>query len=237
MFLIGILLILNALAATIISGMSLGVILTYGFGGLLILYNINIKTFSLRFLHIVCSVLLVCFVLLFMFGGMLYVQGCKDTVTYEEDVVIVLGTSVDGDKPTATLKGRLDACLKYNDMNPDALIIVTGGMATEVNHSEADVMKNYLTANGISEDLIIIEDRAASTAENFQYSKEITDTLPDCNTLCYITSDFHIKRAGVLAEETGFSEMTHLHGKTSWDMKIPNMLREAVVYLKMMFID
>ena len=47
--------------------------------------------------------------------------------------------------------------------------------------------------------------------------------------VAYIGNDFHIFRAGILANEAGINDATHYHGNTPWYMIIPNGLRESVV--------
>lgn len=48
--------------------------------------------------------------------------GQKDAFTY----MIVLGTTVEDDKPSAMLQDRIDAAAKYMESNPHVIAIVTG---------------------------------------------------------------------------------------------------------------
>ena len=84
------------------------------------------------------------------------------------EVLIVLGTTVNGTEPSPMLKQRLDAAVQYLNTYPDAICIVTGGKGDEHNLSEAQCMFNYLTAAGIDAARITMEDRATSTVENLQ---------------------------------------------------------------------
>ena len=172
------------------------------------------------------------------YSGFVYAYGGNDNVTYEEDAVIVLGTVVIGDQPSTDLKNRLDATIDYHNQNPNALIIVTGGQGTDENDTEASVMHKYLVEKGLPEDQIIMEDRATSTVENFKYSKEILKSKGFENPkIAYISNDFHLFRAGILAKNAGFEKSTHYHGITPWHMIIPNGLRESIVTIKMLFLD
>lgn len=99
-------------------------------------------------------------------------------------------------------------------------------------------MKKYLVEAGISEDKVIMEDLATSTVENFKYSTQIIKTtLGDQAQVAYISNDFHIFRAGILAKNAGIENATHYHGNTPWYMMIPNGLRESIVTAKMWLID
>lgn len=235
LLILGILLILNGLIATIFESLSLGVILTFVFGACMLLCGLcpNAKA-----LVILKSFILVVFVLLMAYSVFVYAYGGNDNVTYKEDAVIVLGTVVIGDQPSTDLKNRLDATIDYHKQNPNALIIVTGGQGTDENDTEASVMHRYLVNAGLPKDKIIMEDRATSTVENFGYSKEILKSKDfDNPNIAYISNDFHLFRAGILAKNAGYENITHYHGITPWHMIIPNGLRESIVTIKMWLID
>lgn len=116
------------------------------------------------------------------------------------DVLIVLGTTVNGTEPSPMLKQRLDAAVEYLNTYPEARCIVTGGKGDEKNLSEAQCMYNYLTAAGIDADRISMEDRATSTVENLQNVRTMLDT----NEVAILSSDFHLYRAGLIAKDAGF---------------------------------
>lgn len=235
---LGLALFINGIISTHFSGMGLGVILTYIFALVLILNFISIQFMNKRFVTFVCHLILFIFVLMLVYSGFVYSYGKDDTVTYKEDAVIVLGTTVLGDQPCADLEKRLEATIEYNKKNPDALIIVTGGQGTDENKSEAYVMNKYLSNAGINKSQIIMEDKATSTVENFKYSIEILNSeIGSDPKVAYISNDFHIFRAGILANEAGINDATHYHGNTPWYMIIPNGLRESVVTIKMWLID
>ncbi len=235
---LGVLLLTNGIIAMPLSGMSLGVILTYAFAFIFILGGVCIKYQKNRLLVSAIYFALFLFLLILIYSGFVYLYGGNDTVTYEEDAVIVLGTTVLGDEPSEDLKVRLDQAVEYSKKNPDALIIVTGGQSTEENKSEAYVMNKYLSYEGIDKEKIIMEDRATNTVENFEYSLEILNSeLGENYQVAYITNDFHIFRAGILAKDAGITHATHYHGDTPWYMVIPNGLRETIVTIKMWLID
>lgn len=232
--LLGAVCLLNGLIATINSDTGLGVILTYAFGVLLIVSGVTASFLNIKAVQIIKIVLLTIFGLLLIGGGLLYIVGGSDTATYDENAVVVLGTTVKGDQPTKALQNRLDAALEYHEKNPEAVIIVTGGQGTDENATEASVMASYLEKAGVPISLIIKEDRATSTVENFSYSKAY---LENDTKVCFITNDFHIYRAGAIAKDIGIKNATHCHGNTPWYMVVPNGFRESIVVLKMWFID
>lgn len=117
------------------------------------------------------------------------------------DVLIVLGTTVDGIEPSPMLRQRLDAAVDYLNANPNAQCIVTGGKGDEHNLSEAQCMYNYLTASGIDGSRITMEDRAATTVENLRNVR----AMLTANEVDILSSDFHLFRAGLIAKDAGFT--------------------------------
>ena len=135
------------------------------------------------------------------------VYGGKDTVTYEEEVALVLGSSIfcshdDEAYPSVVLKNRLDTAIEYHKKNPTAKIIVTGGNEKDLCESEAEVMKLYLTERDVPADLILIEDKSTSTTENFKFSREIMQQH-NLNYAVIITSRSHMFRAERTAQRMG----------------------------------
>ena len=224
---------INALAASILSNITLGTILTWVLAFILLLCSFRTGIAASKPLKIIKYTLLGLFCLLLAGSSVLYISGSQDNVTYEEDAVIVLGTGVRGEEPTESLKRRLDAAAAYHEKNPDALIVVTGGKGDDENLSEAEVMERYLLKAGIPQEIIIKEDQATSTEENFMFSGGILGKrLPSGYKTCYISNDFHIYRAGLYARYFGFPDATHASGTTPWYMIVPNGLRETVVIIK-----
>ena len=118
------------------------------------------------------------------------------------------------------------------------LLFVSGWHGSDENDTEAAVMARYLIAGGVPEAQILLEDRATSTKENFEYSAEIlTRKLPDTGSICFITSDFHIFRSGKLAKQAEIRDAAHLHAPTPAKRVLTNLFREPIVLLKMWLID
>ena len=147
------------------------------------------------------------------------------------EILIVLGTTVNGTEPSPMLKQRLDAAIEYLNTYPEAQCIVTGGKGDEVNLSEAQCMFNYLTAAGIDAERITKEDRATSTVENLQNVRAMLDT----NEVDILSSDFHLYRAGLIAKEAEFIP-TLIPAKTEpLSLLVPWFLREIFVLYPQLF--
>ena len=120
-----------------------------------------------------------------------------------KDVLIVLGCAVRGERVSLTLKLRLDAALEYLEHSPNTAVIVSGGKGDGENISEAEAMKRYLVSHGVDEGRIITEDKSTSTWENFKFSKEILDERFPGASAAFVTTNFHVYRAGRVAIMNG----------------------------------
>lgn len=111
---IGLAVMINAVVATIKSGLGLGVILTYVFALVMLFNSISTETIGKLPIILTRYFFVFIFVLLLAYSNFVYSYGGEDNVTYEEDALIVLGTTVIGDQPSADLKSRLDATIEYS---------------------------------------------------------------------------------------------------------------------------
>lgn len=181
---------------------------------------------------------LICLCLELVFVGGVQVYGMIDTVTYKEEVLIVLGASLKDNTPAPALKARLDKAVEYADKNPEALIVVSGGQGGADSITEAAAMQAYLVEYGIKREQIIVEPKATSTAENMTYSKELLDErFKTKYNVAFVTNDFHVCRADMLAKKRGFKNATHLHAELQWYNYVPYYIRETMAMVKSVIFD
>jgi uncharacterized SAM-binding protein YcdF (DUF218 family) len=120
----------------------------------------------------------------------------------KSDVLLVLGCRLHGSKPSPSLKLRLDKALELYREGYGAIILVSGGQGPDEIMPEAQMMKKYLTENGIPINKILTEEHSTSTWENIKYSKEIMDQR-GLETAMVVTNDFHIYRSISMAKKAG----------------------------------
>lgn len=107
--------------------------------------------------------------------------------------ILILGGPLDGDRPSPLLFERIKKGAELANEMPEAKIVVSGGVKDETQPlSEAQVMKNALVELGISEDRIIIEDKAKTTRQNFVYTDVL---LNNAKKVAFVTNKFHIWRS------------------------------------------
>lgn len=237
---VGAVLILDALVVLFVSSMHTGIVATFVIGVLYVFYGLfRHRALSgarsaarqgpprwLRILVPSFSVLMLLF-----FAG-LAVIGRMDTATRDEDAVVVLGTAVKDGEVTPALRSRLDVAVDHANANPDAVIVVAGGLPPGETVTEALAMKRYLVSRGVAEHRIIQEARSTSTFENFAHAKDLLDArLGTEYTTAFVTSDYHVLRAAGIAETAGV-RATHVHADTPWYEVPVDYVREALAITK-----
>jgi len=161
-------------------------------------------------------------------------QGAKNTTSFAEDCVLVLGCGIRREKILPTLQFRLDKCIDYLQYNPKALIIVSGGQGSGETICESEAMKRYLVSKGVNVDQIIEENQSKNTRQNMLFSKTLLDSLfPSGNySVVCITSDYHAFRANKLSQKANLS-VSHYNSKTLWYLYPVAYLRETLSIIKM----
>ena len=232
MIISGLYLAVNSCVMAVYSNFTIGIIVQLALGLLLFLWGLfyrQIKAATGKGARRVIKTIVGCGIAAaFALCAFLGIYGVNDSADYTEDAVIVLGCAVRGTVPTQPLAARLDAALEYHSKNPDAYIIVTGGQGAQEYITEAECMRGYLLARGVNKDLILMEDKAASTAENIRYSREIMseNSIPETN-IALITNEFHVFRAKQLAKLNGLDTVS-VHAKTPWYSSPMMYLREVL---------
>jgi len=163
-------------------------------------------------------------------GVFALVYGQRNSATFQEDVAIVLGAGLRDGQPSATLRSRLEAAVDYHLQNPEAVIVVSGGIGRNEVRSEAEVMAAFLEARGVPADLIVREGNSHSTYENMQFSRELVRGNP---SIVVITNEFHIYRGTRFAAMVGFEDVTSFHASTPVYAITGSLIREVAAIFKM----
>ena len=150
--------------------------------------------------------------------------------------IIVLGCGILGEKMTPLLRNRVEKGISLLKKNPQAKLILSGGMGPGESITEAECMKRYVLAQGIPSSKIITEDKSKNTYENLLFSKRIIeeDSSVEKTSIAIVTTSYHVFRALILAKKLhipckGFG------GKTKWYFTLNAILREFVAYLKISY--
>ena len=118
----------------------------------------------------------------------------------EKDFIVTLGYALNSDGTMhETLIKRLDQTCLAAIANPDAKIIVSGGVQKS-GVTESYLMKKWLIEKGIDANRIIPEDKSKDTVDNALNSVEILK-VNNAKNIILITSASHIRRAKTIFEE------------------------------------
>ena len=191
---LGVLLVINAIAAAGFSSINMGIIMPFVIGLPLLILGVFYRPITglfnkgwfgklIKWGMIACYGL---FALVFLTTTILILTAASTEPPTEPDAVIVLGAGIRGSSPSRTLAYRLDKSIEVlESCGEDTVIIVSGGRGGDEMMTEASVMKAYLISHGVDEHRII-EERFGTEAK-----------------LAFVTSDFHVFRAGRIAARHG----------------------------------
>lgn len=144
--------------------------------------------------------------------------------------LLVLGAKVNKNGPSVSLRNRINAAYDYLTEHPDATAILSGGKGTDEHISEAQCMFDALSAMGIDESRLWMEDQATSTWENLKFTlnliEEKTGTRPE--KIAMVTSEYHLFRAGLFAQRLGLETVGVPAETTIFPLKVNYFIREAV---------
>ena len=136
----------------------------------------------------------------------------------ENATLIVLGAGLRGERPSRTLRERLDAAYDYLTAHPEAVCVLTGGQGPDEPISEAEAMKRYLLNKGIAENRMYLEEASTSTDENFKFSRRVAEEHGLSLSVAVVTQEFHQCRAQLLAQKHGFTSVGAVTAHTKWDL-------------------
>lgn len=231
LLILGVVLIVETLIISTLSNYNLGVILPAFFGVPLVFVAMVLPAMGHGFLAFLKWLIAGCYALafaIFFVCGFLMVRAAGEGESAEADAVIVLGAAVHGDKVTWVLENRLNTAIDYLNEHPNAVCVVSGGQGAGETVTEASAMKKYMVEHGISENRVYTEERAKNTKENFAYSKAIIDSVLGQNArISFVTTNFHVYRAGQVAKAQGLS-VTGIPAEDVWYLRLNNFLRECV---------
>ncbi len=216
-------LVIQAIITLFCANFSVGVILNFVYAAFVCLCGVLFDRVG-RALRIAAAAVIIAPL---VFGGLLFACGAKDNADGSEKAIIVLGCGIDGERVSPKLARRLDKAIEYFNEHPDKPVIVSGGQGAQEDIPESTAMKRYLVSKGVPDGMIIEESNSTSTFENFEFSKDIADTLPGGDKIVFVTSRFHIYRASRYAAGAGF-EAHHIGARVPFYELPANYLCEML---------
>lgn len=127
-----------------------------------------------------------------------------------EKILVVLGVRLkNGHEVSLLLQSRLEKTLALLRENPDMTAILTGGMSGPETVAEANVMADWLIAQGISSERLIVENESLTTQDSFKNILALLEArgLSKDDPLTVVTSRFHCNRTLCYARQAGYTNV------------------------------
>ena len=148
------------------------------------------------------------------------------------DAMIVLGAQVNpGGEPSIQLQWRLEAAVEaWNEKN--TVIVTCGAQGGNEPAPEALVMRDYLMARGVPEEMILTDAVSYNTRQNIRNAAALLENRK-VERVLIVTSDYHLPRAMALARDEGL-DVTGIGSPTREGLrfKAKNYGREALSWVK-----
>ena len=104
------------------------------------------------------------------------------------DYIVVLGNKSNCNEPSEDMKVRLNCLVDNIDYFQNSTIILSGG------NGEANLMKDFLVDNDITQNTIILEETSQNTRENLSNTRYLAS-----GNVLVITSDYHVFRTRLIS--------------------------------------
>lgn len=168
-------------------------------------------------------------------GAMLAIYFAGRTKAAKQEVIIVLGCKIKGDRPSLSLIKRIDAAYAFLKDNPKTAAILSGGQGADENLSEALCMRDRLAEKGIDKNRLIMEDQSTNTDENIRFSLSLIETIGLPKKVAIATSEYHQLRAKMICKRYGLTAYAQ-SSKTKPSILPTFLLRELLGIVKEIFI-
>lgn len=163
------------------------------------------------------------------------IKDSKKDYDGELHYLFVLGGLIIGEEtPSEHLMKRIKKAAEYLDSHPSTIAVACGGCFRDgQKKSEALIIKEHLIALGIDENRIILEDKSTTTNENFKFGKKIIEEhsgkeFYELKT-GFLSSDYHLFRAGVIAKINGLPGLHKIGAKSTLKDFTRGAVRELIV--------
>lgn len=191
--------------------------------------NAFFKKFKRKYLAIIILFLIIFYIFINTLSIWNY---AKVDETRSADVATILGAATDGREVSPVFEERLNHGIWLYENGYVEKIIITGGYGEGNDRSDADVAKEYVVANGIPQENVLLEEQSTITEENLENAKVIMDQ-EGYNIALIVSDPLHMKRAMLMAEDYGliaYSSPTQTSAYVTKKSQLPFLAREVFFY-------
>ena len=165
--------------------------------------------------------------------GWLVWDGLTDRLG-QADVALVLGSKVELDgKPSVRLQARLDRAAELYKAGSFPWIIVSGGLGKE-GFDEAVVMRDYLVAQGLPAERLILDSHGDTTFASAQNTRTIA-AQRHFKSVLVVSQYFHLPRSRLALQRCGFGPVYSAHARLFEGRDVYSSLRETLGWIEYRF--
>lgn len=144
------------------------------------------------------------------------------------DVAIVLGAATDDVAPSPVYEERLRHAVDLYHRSRVGRLLLTGGKAAGDALSEAEVGRNWVVAQGVPPDAVLIETESRTTRQNlFNASALLGDQV---GKVLVVSDPLHMRRAMWMAKAAGLDALPSPTPTTRYQSlgtQLPMLMREV----------
>ncbi|MEM7391387.1 MAG: YdcF family protein [Verrucomicrobiota bacterium] len=179
-----------------------------------------------HFMHQFSSIFLLYAIAIIVFGHI-------DTAKKKADLCVVFGSKVHADgTPSKRLKARLDRAAFLFQKGLCGHILVSGATGKE-GVNEAEAMRTYLLAQGISGDNIFVDGRGVDTMKTARNARQLMQQN-GYKSAVLVSQYFHLARTKLAFRKAGIKATLHSRARYYSIRDVYSIVREMValpVYL------
>ena len=149
------------------------------------------------------------------------------------DVAVVLGAATTDGEVSAVYRERINHGIWLLENGYVDYLILTGGVGEGNVVSDAFAAKIYAMKQGVSADVILLEEVSTITEENLQQAKLLMENYA-LDEAIIVSDPLHMKRAMQMAKDLGitaYSSPTTTSMYRSFKTRFPFLLREEFFYI------
>ncbi len=148
----------------------------------------------------------------------------------EAPVALVLGAGLHGGRPSPYLAARLDAAAELYEADKVRVLLVSGDNRTHA-YDEPTAMRDYLVAQGVPPEVVVLEFAGRDTYDSCQRAHRIFGV----DEVTVVSQRYHVGRAVALCRAAGMT--THGVGDSTMRTRFPRQwwigwTREKLANLK-----
>jgi uncharacterized SAM-binding protein YcdF (DUF218 family) len=145
------------------------------------------------------------------------------------DAAIVLGAATYDTEPSPVFAERLRHAANLYESGRVRAIVVTGGLAKGKSFAEAEAGRDWLIANGVPAEAIVVEAQSRTTRENLVFTQPLL-AEKKLQSVLVVSDPLHMRRSMWIAEALGINAQPSPTPTTRYQSlgtQIPMLAREV----------